>query len=219
MLWLRNGVTTVTDTPGTTSYDATKSIALSGSFTYVRAELRAALPSDARLAMTEPIFFETVPSLPNGMSYHVEGVQTADGKGYTKTDDEGHHGIKLRRSDEDALDDAQQPGERIGHNACHVPWTGAAVDEPNRVTVGSVASQAAFDAATGSAWFYEPAPGLLHVKVLDTSSPDTVALAFAPSSDTTAPSVPTGVAAVANGTDKIDVSWTAVHRQRGGCRL
>ena len=35
--------------------------------------------------MTEPIFFETVPSLPNGMSYHVEGVQTADGKGYTKT--------------------------------------------------------------------------------------------------------------------------------------
>ena len=27
--------------------------------------------------------------------------------------------------------------------------------------------------------------------------------------DTTAPSVPTGVAAVANGTDKIDVSWTA----------
>ena len=30
VLWLRNGVTTVTDTPGTTSYDATKSIALSG---------------------------------------------------------------------------------------------------------------------------------------------------------------------------------------------
>ena len=31
--------------------------------------------------MTEPIFFESVPSLPDGMSYHVDGVQTANGKG------------------------------------------------------------------------------------------------------------------------------------------
>ena len=40
------------------------------------------------------------------------------------------------------------------------------------------------------------------MKALDTSNPDTVALAFAPSSDATAPSVPTGVAAAANGTTR-----------------
>ena len=42
-----------------------------------------------------------------------------------------------------------------------------------------------------------------------TNPPQLVVTATTPSNDTVAPSVPSGVQAVANGTDKIDVSWTA----------
>jgi hypothetical protein len=57
--WVYNsgsGVHTITDTPSGSSYDVTKSIPLSGRFTYVRAEIRDS--AGKLIANTEPIFFE-----------------------------------------------------------------------------------------------------------------------------------------------------------------
>jgi hypothetical protein len=57
--WIYNngaGDNTITDTPSGVSYNTTKSIPLSGAFTFVRAEVRDA--ASTLVANTEPIFFE-----------------------------------------------------------------------------------------------------------------------------------------------------------------
>jgi hypothetical protein len=55
MRWYRNGTLLVTDNRTASSYDATKSISLTGAFTYVRADVRAS--SNSLRGMTQPIFF------------------------------------------------------------------------------------------------------------------------------------------------------------------
>ena len=64
--------TTLTDAISGSTYEATKSIPLSGGFTYVRADVRSS--TGALLAFTQPIFFESVSGLPDGMSVHIDSV-------------------------------------------------------------------------------------------------------------------------------------------------
>ncbi len=207
VLWLRNGVTTITDSPPTSSYNENKSISLGPSFTYVRAEVRNS--AGARLAMTEPIFFRAVPSLPAGMSFHVDGVQTSDGKGYTKTMTKGITAASYAPATKKLSLTLDNPANAL------VTVLGSTVGlVPNAMTVNGstksgAGSAAAFDAATNSTYFYDGSTGQLKVKVLDTASPDTVELTFVPSGDTSPPSVPTGLSATAAGPTAIDLDWNA----------
>src|SRR5206468_8872553 len=85
--WVVNGSPWLTDTTSGPSYEATKSIPLSGTRTYVRAEVRSL--SGSQKAMTQAIFFVSTSGLPLGDSFYVSGVTTADGKGYTKISTKG----------------------------------------------------------------------------------------------------------------------------------
>ncbi len=82
MRWYTNGVLTATDNRTAASYDATKSISLSGAFTYVRTEVRTFSHLDQR--HDQPIFFVDVPGLPTDKTFRVDKVTTASGNGYNR---------------------------------------------------------------------------------------------------------------------------------------
>ena len=83
VVWLVNGSEFANEAPSGSSYEATKQIPVIGAaLPYVRAEVR--LSTGWRIAMTEPILFRPVTDLPADMSYRVDGVATAGGRGYTK---------------------------------------------------------------------------------------------------------------------------------------
>jgi hypothetical protein len=60
-----------------TSYEAVRSIQLTGSFTYVRAEIRDA--ADELVANTQPIFFRSITGLPDDKSVRVDSVTPTSG--------------------------------------------------------------------------------------------------------------------------------------------
>ena len=80
--WIRNGSLLTSVTVSGPSYESTISVPLDGALTYARAEVRD--PAGVLLAMTGPIFFSDVASLPGGIGYHVDQVTTSSGTGYTK---------------------------------------------------------------------------------------------------------------------------------------
>src|SRR6476469_8650343 len=158
--WIRNGTVIATDTLTGTSYEAVKSISLTGATTYDRAELRNA--SDAVRAMTQPIFFRTVSGLPADKRYNVDGVLTADGHGYTRVITKG-----ITLSNWNA---ANQTLSLTLENA-----TGSLVralmrtnSGPGQILVTGVlilpaSSLSTFEAATGSSWYFDNANTLLYL--------------------------------------------------------
>ena len=207
--WVYNsgsGSQTITDTPSGASYDVTKAIPLSGSFTFVRAEIRDSLGNP--LAHTEPIFFKAVSGLPAGMSVHVDSFEPASGcacsvgttKGITAaTWSGGVSRLSLTLTD--------QPQTKVD-----LLVTSGIAPQTLTIDGSSIAPSAslsAFQAATGSAWFYDSGAGLLYLRDLQgAGASSSIGISFGPP-DTEAPSVPAGVTATAIGASEIDVSWTA----------
>ncbi len=76
------------DSTSGASYDATKQVPITTAASYVRAEVTDATGVTVK-AMTEPIMFDQTPQLPVGMSYHLAGVTTPGGTGYTLTTTKG----------------------------------------------------------------------------------------------------------------------------------
>lgn len=205
--WLVNGSQVALDT-ATASYQATKTISLSGAYTYVRAEVIEA--NGARGAMTEPIFFIDVPSLPSGLKYHLEGVTTNDGKGYTKLFTKGVTASSWN-SGSNAL---QLSLENRADSLVELTASTGSLT-PNRVVLdGTVvprsASMADFNAAITSTWYHEDAADELHVKLRQASSIATALLEFGGASDTQPPTAPGGLTAtpVTSGSARIDLAWS-----------
>lgn len=206
--WIVNGATVASEAAGT-SYERTRTVSLSGT-TYVRAELRSS--SGSPLGMSEPIFFVPLSGLPSGMSAHLDAVTTASGHDYTKLVTKG---ITVASWDATAqaldLGLTDPSGALVELEAATAGRTPSGVSVAG-VTVAPSASRADFDAATGSTWFHDASAGILHVKAVQGSGTTPVVLRFGgtpPPSDTTPPSVPTGLAATPVSASRIDLAWTA----------
>jgi hypothetical protein len=173
--WYRNGTLTATDNPGGTSYDSTKSISLSGAFTYVRAEIRSS--SGSLKGLTQPIFFVDVPGLPVDKSFRVDQVTTASGNGYNRLLTKGITSSNWNASAQGLSLTLENPANAL------VDLRMTTNNAPQRMLVGGVIipaapSLTAFNAATTSSWYYDSATQLLYFKVLHATTVAGVALEF-----------------------------------------
>ena len=210
--WLSNGGSDTrtsviaSETAGAISYSATKSIPVGKSFTYVRVEVRTA--SGALKAMSQPIMFQPR-LLPDGFSVRVEGVDTPNGRGYTKLATKGITSGPgwTPTSAELALTLTNPAGSladlRIATGA-GVPRH-VAVDD---AAVPAAASLADFTAANGSTWYFDARAGLLYLKASHTAATANVSVAFDPGTfDTTPPSAPPAVTATDTTDSTVSLSW------------
>ncbi len=208
--WLVNGSQTALEAAAGT-YEATKNASLTGSSSYVRAELHdPAVGSIDYVGMTEPIIFRDVPGLPSGVSFHVDAIDTPGGRNYTKILTKGITSASwdgTAKSLSLTLDDL--PSSLVTAEAQTTTLT------PQRVLVdgsqvAQSASQSDFDAATTSTWYYDPLAHRLRFKVLQPSSITGVRVDFGGGGgDTQAPSVPSAVTAATLDSSSIGVSWQA----------
>jgi hypothetical protein len=208
VIWTSNGQQISVDNVNGPSYDGLKSIPLGGAFTYVRAELRNA--NGARIAMSQPIFFTDAPGLiPLGMNYNVTRVTTPSGIGYNKTMTQGITSsgwdAGLRRL---SLGLTNPSGSLV---ATRIRTAGF---DPGAITVDGTpvapaASQAAFDAATASSWWFDSAKHVLLLKVKQSGGTAAVAVTFVPGADAQIPAAPQNLRASSHGAQRIDLTWDA----------
>ncbi len=203
--WIRNGNVIATDSISASSYNAVKDVSLSGSQTYIRAEVRSS--SGSLRAATQPIFFTDISGLPSDKSFRVQQVETDDGKGYTKYMTKGVASSNWNSGSETltfTLDNKPQSMAQL-HVESDEQAEQLVIDG---IQVPSAASLAEFESATESSWFYDSAAKTLFTKILQGSSSTTVEIAFAPPAiDNQAPSDPSGLAATAVSGERVDLSW------------
>jgi hypothetical protein len=202
-----SGDHTITDTPSGASYEATKTVPLSGSFIFVRAEIRDSAGS--LIANTEPIFFEDVSGLPAGVSYHIDSIFAASGcacsvaisKGITaSTWNATSNTLSL------TLTNKSQSTSELLLTSASAPHA-VTIDGSNIAQSGSLS---AFQSATGPAWFYDASAGLLHLQDVQGSGASTVSIAFGGGGGTDLPpSVPAGLTATAVSATEVDLAWSA----------
>ena len=207
VVWIRNGVVLATDAISGSSYELTRQVPLSGSMTYIRAEVQDA--SGNRLAMTEPIFFMDDGTLPAGMSHRIDAVTTANGQGYNRTMVKGITASGWNGTSQSlslTIDD--------GANALTSLSVTAGSFTPQAVKLDGTplpasATQAIFDASTTSTWFYDAGVHRVYVKAKPTNSSAVVLIEFGGTPDSTPPSVPGNVAAAAVSGTQVNLSWSA----------
>ncbi len=174
--WIRNGTLLATDSTVGTSYDTTEAISLGGAWTYVRAEVR---DSDGTLkALTQPIFFVTVPGMPIDKSYYIDSVTTADGRKYTKLFVKG-----ITASSWDATSQALTLTLKNPANTLvDMRMTTDSAPESIWVDGGPIPvadTLTAFQAATNSSWYYNGASRLLYLKVRQATDTSSVSITLA----------------------------------------
>jgi hypothetical protein len=212
VLWTSNGSVIATDRADGPSFDGYKTVPLGGAFTYVRAEVRNA--AGVRLAMSQPIFFRDAPGLlPNGMDYNVTGVTTPTGHNYTRTATQGITSSSWDATPRQLTLGLTNPSGSL--DAIRMSTGGAS---PSGVTVdGTVvapaASKAAFDAATGSSWWFDGSDRTLLLKAKQTGGTASAVVSFTDGADTTPPATPELLTAHAHGAERIDLNW---HASSGG---
>lgn len=204
--WVVNGTVYANDSPAGSSYDATKAIPLTGTRTYVRAEVVAS--SGAIRALTEPIVFINGAGLPAGTSIGVDRVATSDRRWYNVLYTKGITGASWSAVDESLTLSLANPAGAL------VSLLGTSDVAPMRVRVDGAeivhaTSQAQVDAATDSAWYYDTASKQIFLKVLQAGTIADVRLAFSAAMDTEAPSAPANLSAVAIDAERVGLSWDA----------
>jgi chitodextrinase len=211
-IWNNGGAaptTVFTDTVAGTSYNATKAISLNGARGYVRVEITNSAGTSLR-AVTQAILFADVAGLPAGMSYHVERVTTPNGAGYTKTMTKGitasSYDATARTLSATLTDPAGSLVELRGTMPTGFTPQTVSIDG---TPATAAASLAAFNAATGSSWFFDGTPRALYVKASQAGGTASVVVDFGANGDAQAPSIPGGLAAVAAGATRVDLSWAA----------
>ncbi|MEA2450951.1 MAG: large repetitive protein [Thermoleophilaceae bacterium] len=206
ILWTSNGSVIATDRVDGPSFDVTKTIPLGGPFTYVRAEVRN--PAGVRMVMSQPIFFNDAPGLlPSGMTYNVTGVTTPTGTNYTRV---ATQGVTSQSWDATARKLSLGLTNPSGSLDAMQVTTGG--QDPSALTVDgasvpAAASRAAFDAATGSSWWFDPAARILLLKAKQSGGTATAEVTFTGGADTTAPVAPQSLTAHAHGAERVDLAW------------
>ncbi|HEX5941703.1 MAG TPA: hypothetical protein VFY66_05465, partial [Anaerolineales bacterium] len=186
--WIVNDAPFATDSVAGSSYDVMKSIPLGGSSTYVRTEIRLtnANVTNQLRAMTQPIFFKDVPNLPADKRFYVNGITTANGRGYTKTITKGITATSWNTANQTlSLTLENATGSLVDLRM----YTNNAPQQilVNGLIVSPVNTLAAFEAATESSWYYNSAGTLLYLKVKHVSGTANVVANFSG----TPPSTPT----------------------------
>ncbi len=208
--WVTNdgsGLVKTTVARSAASYQETRSIPLSATFTYVRAEVRTS--AGALRALTQPIFFRRISGLPGATSYRVDRTTTSNGRGYTNV---GTQGITATSYDTAASRLSMTLTNPAGTRT-NMLGTSAAAPQSVTVdgaTVAPATSLFAYGMAADSSWIYDPASSKLYIQVVQSSGSANVLVGFGPAgpADTKAPTVPGGVTATAVSTSQIDVGWT-----------
>jgi len=164
---------------------------------------------------TEPIFFRSVSGLPAGMSAHVDSITPPTGtcscttfltKGITNAT-YGNSTLTL------ALNDPVGSGVAMLVSSPLTPLT-VRVDGS---AVAAASSLAAYQAGTGTSWFYDSGSSMLYVRDLHASTSSTVAVDYSGGGgDVTPPSVPTNLNGTPVGSSEIDLSWTGSTDNSGG---
>jgi chitodextrinase len=204
--WITNsgsGLVT-TDIPVSgTSYDEVRSIPLTGSFTYVRAEIRDA--SDNLVANTQPIFFRSLNGLPNDKSVHVDSVTPSSGCACSVAKTKG-------------ITTSSWAANRLTLGLTNtagstVNLLGTSADAPAQVVMdGSAVSQSPslseYQAQTGDAWYYDAGTHHLYLQDRQSGSTSSLVASFDTTTDD-APSVPSGLSGAASGSSSVDLSWSA----------
>lgn len=208
VIWTRNGVPVATDAVSGSSFDATRSFSLAGPWTYVRAELRDA--TDQRIAMSQPIFFRDMTDpLPEGMYMHVQGVTTPSGHDYTKLYTKGITSSSWQSVTQQLSLTLTDPAGSL------VELRGRTTTrDPQQVSVDGAAvlaagSRAAFDAATGSSWYFDQGSRELLLKVRQAAGTGTVTVGFGPTTDVTPPSKPKHLTASSVSASRVSLQWEA----------
>jgi len=203
--WIRNGDVIATDHVAGSSFAATRSIALDGASTYIRAEIRDS--TGEVMALTQPIFFVATSALPVGMSYHVDQITTANGRGYTKLGIRGITASSWDATGQRLSLTLQNPagalaGLRVSTNRSPLKVKIAGARIP------ATYSAAAYQTALGSAWYYDGFAKLLHLKIYQSAVTTSAEVEFSTSGDIHAPSVPAGLTAAAIDTSTINLAWS-----------
>jgi len=175
MRWYRNGVLTATDNKTAASYDTTKSISLTGAFTYVRAEVKTSTGSIK--GMTQPIFFRDVPGLPVDKTFHVDKVTTANGSGYNKLLTKGITAASWNSAGQGLSLTLEDPA---GALVSLLLSSNSSLQRMlvNGVSIPAANSLSAFNATTTSSWYYDSAAQLLYFKILHSATIANVVLEF-----------------------------------------
>jgi Fibronectin type III domain len=200
---------------GPTSYNASRTIPLSGAFTYVRAAVITPGSAAPTAVNTEPIFFRSVNGMPAGMNARIDSITPPTGtcsctiamtKGITSAT-YSNSTLTL------ALNDPVGSGVEMLVQSPMTPL-GVRVDGSS---VSAASSLSAYQSGTGNSWFYDSGSSMLYVRDHQASTSSTVAVDYSGGGgDVTPPSVPTGVNGSPVGSSEVDLSWTASTDNVGG---
>jgi hypothetical protein len=204
--WVRNGVIGPNEAPTSgTSYDATRSLTMSGSSAYARVEVGTSAAVDADGTTQGIILKPAASGLPAGMSYHVERVTPAPGQhAFTNVITKGITASSWSAGTL-SLTLTDQISSLAEVRVASVMAPGSVTE--NGSSVAAASSLAAFQGATGASWFYDGAT--VYVKALAATSADSMVISFASASgDATPPTTPGTPAATSIGTTTATIAWT-----------
>ena len=206
MRWYTNGTLTATDNRTATSYDATKSIPLTGAFTYVRSEVRSS--STSIKGMTQPIFFIDVNGLPTDKTFRVEAVTTTSGNGYNRRLTKGITSSSWNASLQGLTLTLENPANSM------VRMLMTSNNAPQRMLVGggvipAAASLSAYDSASTSSWYYDAVAKVLYFKVMQATTTATVTLEFNGALPTATPTQTSVFTNTPTGTSSTGSTFTA----------
>lgn len=202
--WIADGLPIATENPTGATYQATKTIPLTGATSFARAEVRS---SSSSLRMgSQPILFRSIAGLPAGRRIQITEVTTANGRDYTNERVKGITAANWGAGTEILQLQLENPNNALTQLQMTTEIAPQRV-KVNGVGITAAASQAAFGAATGNSWYYASSGQLLHIKVLQAASTTQLDLEFGNGSDTIPPTVPTNLVATAVNLGRIDLTW------------
>ncbi len=205
--WVQNGVIGPNQAPTSGSYDATRTLILSGASAYARVEVGTSATADADGTSQAIILKPAATGLPGGMSYHVERVTPAAGqhaftngitRGITASSwDAGTQSLSLTLTDQ--VGSLAEVRVASGTTPQSVTEAGSAV--------AAAASLDAFKAATGASWFYDGQT--VFVKAPAATGTDSIVVSFGGgAADVTPPTTPGTPLATTIGTTTATITWT-----------
>jgi hypothetical protein len=204
--WVQNGVIGANEAATAGAYSATRTLTMSGASAYARVEVGTSATASADGTTEAIVLKPAATGVPPGMRYHVERVTPPAGQpAFTQTMTKGITNSSWASATGAltlSLSDRAQSLVEVRITSTTAPKTVTV----NGASVAAAASLTAFQAATGSSWFFDGAT--VYVKELAANATDSVVVTFGGTGgDVTAPSAPGTPAATSVGTTNATISW------------